>query len=122
VHFGYAYGMERLDSVLAEIRAFVKEREWQQFHDPKNLAMAVGSEAGELVAELRWVSSQDADQFCQDAANRVRLADEIADVAITLSMLADRVGLDLVDCMRQKLAKNREKYPAELARGRAERP
>jgi NTP pyrophosphatase (non-canonical NTP hydrolase) len=112
--------MSELDAVLEEIRAFVREREWEPFHDPKNLAMAVASEAGELAAELRWVRSEEADAWAKDPAQRARLADEIADVAITTLMLADRVGLDLPTIMRAKLAKNRAKYPVEQARGRAD--
>jgi NTP pyrophosphatase (non-canonical NTP hydrolase) len=112
--------MSDLGPVLDEIRAFVREREWDQFHDPKNLAMAVASEAGELAAELRWVKGEKADAWAKDPVNRQRLADEIADVAITTLMLADRVGLDLPAIMAAKLAKNRAKYPVEKARGRAD--
>jgi NTP pyrophosphatase (non-canonical NTP hydrolase) len=114
--------MDRLAMTLAEIRSFVEEREWEPFHDPKNLAMAVASEAGELVAELRWVKSDEADEFCRDPANRARVADEIADVAITLLMMADRIGLDVIECMQKKLVKNAGKYPVERARGRPESP
>lgn len=114
--------MSDLDSVLELVRAFVRERDWDQFHDPKNLAMAVASEAGELAAELRWVKGEEADAWAQDPANRQRLADEIADVAITTLMLADRVGLDLPTVMRAKMEKNRAKYPVERARGRADSP
>ena len=59
--------MDKLDSLLDDIRAFVRERDWEQFHDPKNLAMAVASEAGELCAELRWVPSADADAWFAQA-------------------------------------------------------
>lgn len=111
--------MDRLDEIRDEIRAFVRERAWEQFHDPKNLAMAVASEAGELAAELRWVPNTEADAWCRDEAQRARVADEVGDVAITLLMFADRAGLDLVECMRQKLTKNRAKYPADRVRGRA---
>lgn len=110
--------MDRLDAVRDEIRAFVRAREWEQFHDPKNLAMAVASEAGELAAELRWVPNTESDAWCADPAQRARIADEVGDVAITLLMFADRAGLDLVACMRDKLAKNDAKYPAERVRGR----
>jgi NTP pyrophosphatase (non-canonical NTP hydrolase) len=111
--------MDKLDSLLDDIRAFVRERDWEQFHDPKNLAMAVASEAGELCAELRWVPSADADAWCRDPARRERVADEVADVLITTLMLADRAGLDVAAVVRAKLAKNRAKYPAERVRGRA---
>ena len=103
--------MDRHDRILEDIRSFVRERDWEQFHDPKNLAMAVASEAGELAAELRWIAGSASDAFCRDEQNRARVAQEIADVAITLYMLADRIGLDLHAAMHEKLARNREKYP-----------
>jgi len=113
-----ASDMDRLDELLEDIRAFVAEREWEPFHDPKNLAMAVVSEAGELAAELRWVEGAKSDAHCRDPAHRQAVADEIADVAITLLMLADRIDLDLPEACRSKLQKNREKYPVDEWRGR----
>lgn len=110
-----------LDEVRSLIRTFVREREWDQFHDPKNLAMAVASEAGELAAELRWVPSEEADSYAQRPDVRARIADEAADVAITLFMLFDRVGIDPIAAIRDKMAKNAAKYPREEARGRHER-
>ena len=104
--------------MLKDIRAFVNEREWEPFHDPKNLAMAVASEAGELLSELRWIPGREADDHCRAAEHRQAIADEIADVAITLTMLAERVGLDLPAAMHAKLVKNRAKYPVEEWRGR----
>lgn len=112
--------MSDLDAVLDEIRAFVKEREWAPFHDPKNLAMAVASEAGELAAELRWVRNDASDAWCREPGNRTRLSDEIADVLITTLMLADRVDLDVLACIRDKMSKNATKYPVERSRGRAD--
>jgi NTP pyrophosphatase (non-canonical NTP hydrolase) len=109
-----------MQTILDEIRAFVSERDWEQYHDPKNLAMAVASEAGELLAELRWVASEEADAWCAVPDNRARVADEVADVAITLLMLADRLGLDLEEAMRRKLEKNHLKYPREEWRGKHE--
>ena len=110
------------DDLLAELRAFVAERDWAQFHDPKNLAMLLGSEVGELLAEYRWVPSQDADAVSREPAARARIAAEIGDVGIALVLLCDRIGLDLVAAMRDKLARNRAKYPVETSRGRADRP
>ena len=98
--------------IMEDIRAFVAERDWEPFHDPKNLAMAVVSEAGELAAELRWVASEESDAFCRRPDARSRIEDEVADVAITLLMLCDRTGIDLNAAIRVKLVKNREKYPA----------
>ena len=105
--------MSELESVMDEIRAFVRERDWEPFHDPKNLAMAVASEAGELAAELRWVPSHEADAFAQKEDVHGRLSDEAADVAITLLMFCDRAGIDPIAAMRAKLVKNRLKYPVE---------
>ena len=89
----------------------MSERGWEPFHDPKSLAMAVASEAGELAAELRWIASADADTACREPALRARVTDEAADVAITLLMFCDRVGIDLRDAIGAKLEKNRGKYP-----------
>jgi NTP pyrophosphatase (non-canonical NTP hydrolase) len=113
---------DRLQALRAELRAFVAERDWSQFHDPKNLTMLVASEAGELVAEYRWVPSQAADAHGQDPAARARIAAEIGDVGLALLLLCDRLGLDPVATMSDKLQVNRGKYPVATARGRAERP
>lgn len=107
---------------IEELRTFVAEREWSQFHDPKNLAMLVGSEAGELVAEYRWVPNQEADAFSRTPEARQRIANEVGDVGIALFLLCDRIGLDLETAMRDKLAHNRRRYPVELSKGRAARP
>jgi dCTP diphosphatase len=97
--------------MLENVRAFVREREWEPFHDPKNLAMAIASEAGELCAELRWVSSAEADAHCQAPEARQRVLDELADVAICVLMLSDRLGVDLSEAVHDKLARIRDKYP-----------
>ena len=114
--------MSSLDELKAELRAFVAARDWQQFHDPKNLAMLVASEAGELLAEYRWVRSDEADAHSREAAARERIVAELADVGIGLVLLSERIGVDLVEAMRAKVKKNAEKYPVESARGKAERP
>ena len=111
-----------LDDLIAALRRFVAERDWQQFHDPKNLAMLVASEAGELVAEYRWVKGDAADAHSREPAARARIAAEIADVGIALVLLCDRIGLDLPAAMAEKLARNGERYPVAASRGHAERP
>jgi NTP pyrophosphatase (non-canonical NTP hydrolase) len=113
---------DRLDALLEELRAFVAERDWQQFHDPKNLSMAVASEAGELVALFRWVRGDEADAFAQSPKNRPRVSAEIADVAVALLLLCDRTGIDLAQAVREKLDVNRKNYPVDVSRGRADRP
>lgn len=111
-----------LDALRDELRAFVAEREWQPFHDPKNLSMAVASEAGELLALFRWVRGDDADDFAQKPENRARISAEIADVAVALLLLCDRTGIDLAQAIREKIEINRINYPVAASRGRADRP
>jgi|SRR3954463_14239427 NTP pyrophosphatase (non-canonical NTP hydrolase) len=114
--------MRDVNSLLAELRLFVAERDWGQFHDPKNLAMLLASEVGELVAEYRWVAGDAADAHSGDVGSRARIADEIGDVGIALLLLCDRIGIDLGEAIAAKLARNRTRYPADRSRGRAERP
>jgi dCTP diphosphatase len=109
-------------SLIDELRAFVAERDWSQFHDPKNLAMLLASEAGELVAEYRWVRNDMADALSHEPDARQRIANEIGDVGIALMLLCDRTGIDLQTAMREKLVQNRRRYPVELAKGKATRP
>jgi dCTP diphosphatase len=114
--------MDDLETVMSELRRFVAERDWGQFHDPKNLAMLVASEAGELLAEYRWVAGSAADDHSRQGEARARIADEIGDVGIALLLLCDRIGVDLFEAVRSKLGRNRARYPVEASRGRAERP
>lgn len=114
--------MDRLQDVVHQLRAFVAEREWEQFHDPKNLAMALASEAGELLAEYRWVSNTEADSYSRRENHRDRIAAEAADVGIALLLFCDRIGLDPIEAIKEKMAQNRRNYPVEQSRGRWERP
>jgi dCTP diphosphatase len=113
---------DRLAELQARLRTFVDDREWSQFHDPKNLAMAVASESGELLSEFRWISSSAADKHIDDLEVRARVGDEIADVAITLLLLSDRCRIDLLDAIARKLDANEQRYPVAQSKGRAERP
>ena len=110
--------MHPYEAVLEDIRAFVDERQWSQFHDPKNLAMAVASEAGELLSELRWIDNKESDKHCMDAETRQGVVDEICDVAVCLLMLSERIDLDLLPAIHEKMKKNRAKYPTSEWRGR----
>lgn len=112
---------DSLRDITERLRAFVAEREWEQFHDPKNLAMAVASEAGELLAEYRWISSGEADAWSQGAENKRRVAMEAADVAIALMLLCDRTGIDLLQAIDEKLEINAEHYPVNSSKGRHSR-
>ncbi len=104
-----------MEEVMARIRKFRDERDWMQFHDPKNLATSVCVEAAELLEQFQWVDNKSAESHA--VANRAEIADEIADVAMYLFELADNLGIDLKKAMLEKLAKNEAKYPVEKARG-----
>lgn len=108
--------------LTGRVRAFADAREWSQFHDPKNLAMALTSEVGELAALFRWVNNADADIFARDSTNRTRIALELGDVGILLLLLCDRMGISLADVVVEKLQLNGVKYPVERSKGRSEPP
>jgi NTP pyrophosphatase (non-canonical NTP hydrolase) len=105
-------------SVRADLRAFVDERAWDAFHSPKDLALSVAVEAGELVEIFQWRDPSAKDLSPED---RRRLAEETADVVTYCMLLADKAGFDLLEAVSAKLAHNREKYPVEKARGRADK-
>ena len=92
--------------LTSELRAFRDERDWAQFHSPRNLAASVSIEAAELLEIFQWSDSEP--PF--DSETQARLRDEIADVAIYLLLLSDRVDVDLVDAVEQKIAKNRQRF------------
>jgi NTP pyrophosphatase (non-canonical NTP hydrolase) len=112
-----------LISTLREAMArFVTEREWDQFHSPKNLAMALAAEAAELMEHFLWVDNEASRALAQDPAVREQVADEIADVTGVILALCNALGLDLSEAVRRKMAKNVHKYPVEKSRGRYQVP
>lgn len=108
-----------LAAVRARINAFRDEREWRQFHTPKNLATSVVIEAAELLELFQW--SDAADSAAVVANKREQIADEIADVAIYLLFLADDLGIDLLQAIETKMDANARKYPVERSRGRSDK-
>jgi len=113
--------VDRLEPLVEALRSFARERDWEQFHDPKNLAMMAASEAGELLALFRWVDNREADAFARAPENRARISAEVADVAISLLLLCDRVGIDLPSAVADKIEVNRRNYPPDTVRGRSDR-
>jgi NTP pyrophosphatase (non-canonical NTP hydrolase) len=102
--------MSEIDELKSEIRAFADARDWEQFHTPKNLSMAVAGEAGELVAEFQWLT---AEQSIRSNMSDEKLRDvelEIADVAIYLIRLADVLGVDISEVVRKKLTINESRF------------
>jgi NTP pyrophosphatase (non-canonical NTP hydrolase) len=104
-----------MEQVLERIRKFRDERNWMQFHDPKNLAISISIEAAELLEHFQWKSKEQVDLYV--TAHKDSIADEIADVAIYLVELADNLDIDLIGAMNAKLTRNAERYPVEKARG-----
>lgn len=98
-----------------EIRSFARARDWEQFHTPKNLAMALSVEAAELVEPFQWLTPEQSQNL--DAATRDEVAQEIADVLIYLTRLADVLGIDPLQAAFDKIAINARKYPVEKSRG-----
>lgn len=107
--------IDSLQALAVQLAEFVDEREWDQFHNPKNLAMALAAEAGELLEHFQWLTADEADGL--DAVRREEVAMEMADVLMFLVRLADKTGVDLLDAARRKLELNRNRYPVEKARG-----
>jgi len=108
-----------LAEIVEAVRRFRDDRDWAQFHTPKNLAAAIAIEAAELQERFLWKTDTEVDQDLADPAKRAGVADEIADVVMFALLLADRLGIDLAEAITTKLAANGRKYPVTRARGNA---
>ena len=106
---------DTLTDLTTQVRQFADERDWQQFHSPKNLASALIVEAAELLEHFQWLTAAESESL--DAAKRAEVEHEMADVLIYLVRLADRLDVDLIDAAAKKLAINAQKYPVERAKG-----
>ena len=103
----------------ALLRQFAEERDWQQFHSPKNLSMALAAEAGELLEIFQWLTDDQSRRMPDSPADLELAQQELADVLIYVLRLADVLGIDLQTAVEEKLARNKERYPIHLARGNA---
>lgn len=110
--------IQRIQSLLED---FARERDWDQFHTPKNLATAVVCEAGELAEIFQWMTDSQSEKVMSDPNLREEVRDEMADVLLYLLRLADKLDVDLEAAMLAKIQKNGEKYPIALSRGSAEK-
>lgn len=109
-----------LESVLLELAKFVDERDWEQFHSPKNLASALSVEAAELLEHFQWLTQAESRDL--PLAKRESIAEEVADVQVYLLLLAEKLNIDVFESVKEKIEKNRRKYPANEVRGSAEKP
>ena len=113
-------------TTVAELRQiiadFVAERDWSQFHAPKNVSMALAIEAAELMEHFQWLTTEASRDLPNDPAKLAEVGEELADVIGYSLALANELGIDVSSAIRAKMVKNAEKYPAEKYRGRYERP
>ena len=120
--------MDDHQTTLAElrdlVRRFVDERDWRQFHTPKNLSMSLAIEAAELMEHFQWITSEESRSISDDHETLAAVGEELADVLCYALALANELGLDLATAVRDKMVKNARKYPAAEYRGRygPERP
>jgi dCTP diphosphatase len=101
---------KEIEALLAEVRAFAVSRDWEQFHTPKNLAMAIAGEAGELVAEFQWLKEAESTRSALSAEKFRNIELEVADVAIYLLRLSDVLGIDVAEAIRKKLEINQTRF------------
>lgn len=103
----------------ARVLAFARERDWEQFHSPKNLSMALAAEAAELMEHFLWATPEASRSVAGDPAKRTQIAEELADIVIYALEFANATQLDLAAAIETKMKANARKYPVEKARGRA---
>jgi len=107
-----------LSELRSWVRTFVEERDWGQFHSPKNLSMAIAIEAAELMEEFQWLTIRESWEAVRDEAGKSRVVAELADVFIYCLSLANALEVDISEAVRAKLHQNARKYPVEAYRGR----
>lgn len=109
--------MSRIDALAEQLREFARERDWDQFHSPKNVAMALTVEAAELQEKFQWLTEEQSKRLAGEALDAVK--DELADVFLYTLRMAQLLGVDLLAAAEAKMIKNARKYPVDKARGNA---
>ena len=103
------------------IKAFAVARDWEQFHTPKNLSMAIAAEAAELMEHFLWKKGGESHDVLEDSVKRQEIAEELADILIFALEFANIAGMDIATIIREKMTLNAQKYPVEKARGKADK-
>ena len=106
-----------MEDLRSAIGAFIRERDWEQFHSPKNLAMGLSVEVAEIVEHFQWITEEQSQNLPPEKLAEIR--EEIGNVMIYLTELADKLGIDPMEAAKSKVAINGQKYPAELVKGKA---
>jgi len=107
--------MSDLEQIKTRLRTFATDRDWEQFHSPKNLVMALSVEVAELMEHFQWLTEENSKIL--SGSKLEEITDEIADVQLYLIQLADKLGVDILDASNNKIGKNEAKYPADKVRG-----
>ncbi|MGB0743298.1 MAG: nucleotide pyrophosphohydrolase [Opitutales bacterium] len=110
-----------LQQIKDKVLAFAKERDWEQFHSPKNLSMAIAAEAAELMEHFLWSSPEKSQTDMEEEKLRAKVEEELADIFIFAIEFANVTGIDLSATIEEKMKRNAEKYPVEKARGRSDK-
>ncbi len=108
-----------MEELIKKLRKFADERDWEQFHSPKNLSMALAVEVGEILECFQWLTEEQSRRLDPEALRRVK--EEIGDVQIYLARLADQLGFSPLEAAEEKLKQNKKKYPIEKAKGKAKK-
>ena len=111
--------MSELEGLKQKLRLFAADREWDQYHTPKNLAMALIVEAAEVVEHFQWLSEEQSSNVPPETLEQI--GHELADVFVYLVRLSDKLGIDLIEAANRKMVLNEQKYPADKARGSAQK-
>lgn len=109
--------MDDLESIKTRLRNFAKDRDWDQFHSPKNLSMALSAEVAEVVEHFQWLTEEQSKSLSEDKLEEVET--ELADTLIYLIRLADKLNIDLLPAANRKIEINEGKYPVSKAKGKA---
>lgn len=109
--------MDRLNEIQRQLILFRDERNWLQFHSPKNLAMAICGEAGELIEHFQWVTEEQS--YCLEQEKLQQVAEELADIQLYLLLISERLGVDIVSESEKKIIKNSLKYPIDKSFGKS---
>lgn len=106
-------------NLTSDISSFIAERDWQQFHSPKNLVMALSVETAELTEIFQWQTEKDS--YTPNSATHARIEEEIGDIMIYLTTIAEKFNINPIEAAVKKVAKNRKKYPADMVRGKSDK-
>ena len=115
LHSKISAALDAMDDLKGSLREFAREREWEQFHSPKNLSMALVKEAAELVEHFQWLTEEQSYQLATDKLQQVKY--EMADILIYLIRISDQLDINLLQAVIEKISINQKKYPVHLVKG-----